>query len=270
MRRQGNTLSPVIRTAWENGYLRSPTKNSPANSTGAHITIIGAISKDELLRAIEEVDGENGLLNRFLWVCSRRSKSLPEGGRLAEVSESEEWVELQKDFNRIVPTQEMRFSRDEEAADLWGRDTHPDRGVYAHLSRERYGLAGAATARAHAQVLRLSLLFAVLDGGEEIRREHLDAALAVWDYCEASARYVFGDALGDPIADAIQKALRTSPNGMSRTELRDLFHRKKNEKDIARALFILHEKGLARVERQETAGRPVERWFATTGTLSEK
>jgi hypothetical protein len=33
MRRQGNTLSPVMRAAWESGALVSPTKNSPAKST---------------------------------------------------------------------------------------------------------------------------------------------------------------------------------------------------------------------------------------------
>jgi hypothetical protein len=264
MRRQGNTLSPVIRAAWESGYLVSPTKNSPAKATGAHVTIVGAISKEELLRAIEEVDGDNGLLNRFLWCCSRRSKTLPEGGRLWEVVESSHWRDLQGAFNRNTGLKEGRIARDPEAADLWGRDATPDRGVYAELSRERYGLAGAATARAHAQVLRLSLLYAVLDGATEIRCEHLDAALAVWNYCEASARYVFGDALGDPTADSILKALRAR-SGLTRTELRDQFHRKKSEGDITRAVLLLHSKGLARFERQETAGRPVERWFATSG-----
>jgi hypothetical protein len=265
MRRQGNTLSPVVRAAWESGYLVSPTKNSPAKATGAHVSIIGAISKEELLRAVEEVDADNGLLNRFLWCCSRRSKALPEGGQLWQVVESPEWRALQENFNRIAPREPRRMARDEEAADIWGRDSHPDRGLYAELSRERYGLAGAATARAHAQVLRLSLLYAVLDGREAIGRQHLDAAAAVWKYCEASARYVFGDALGDPTADAIIKALRAAATGLTRTDIRDHFRRNKQEGEITRALYLLHQKGLARFERQETGGRPIERWFATSG-----
>jgi hypothetical protein len=265
MRRQGNTVSPVVRSAWESGILVSPTKNSPAKSTGAHVSIVGAISKEELLRAIEEVDADNGLLNRFLWCCSRRSKCLPEGGRLCEVMESEPWRKLQEDFARIMPVSPRPVTRDADAGDLWGRDDHPDRGVYAELSRERFGLAGAVTARAHAQVLRLSLLYAVLDGAPAIRCEHLDAALAVWNYCEASARYVFGDALGDPTADAIIKALRAAPNGMTRTDLRDYFCRHKQEGEITRALWLLHNKGLVRFESQVTRGRSVERWFATLG-----
>ena len=31
--------------------------------------------------------------------------------------------------------------------------------------------------------------------------EHLRAALAVWQPCEDSARFIFGAALGDPVAD---------------------------------------------------------------------
>jgi hypothetical protein len=79
-----------------------PTKNNPAKASDAHITMVGAISRAELLRAIDEVDADNGLLNRFLWSCSRRSKPLPEGGCLFEVAESPEWVKLQEAFNRII------------------------------------------------------------------------------------------------------------------------------------------------------------------------
>jgi hypothetical protein len=269
MRRQGSTLSPVVRSAWESGYLASPTKNCSAKATGAHVSIVGAISKEELLRVVEEVDADNGLLNRFLWCCSRRSKCLPEGGRLWEVKESPAWRALQEQLNRIVAQKPRRMARDPEAADLWGRDTCPDRGAYAWLSRERFGLAGAATARAHAQVLRLSLLYAVLDQAEEIRREHLDAALAAWAYFEASARYVFGDALGDPMADSILKALRASAAGMTRTDLRDHFHRKKKEGEITRALFLLHDRGLARFQREESGGRPIERWFASSSAATK-
>ena len=111
-------------------------------------------------------------------------------------------------------------------------------------------------------MLRLSLLYALLDGADEIRREHLDAALAVWEYCEGSARYVFGDALGDPTADSILKALRAAADGLTRTNLRDHFHRKKREDEITRALLVLHQKGLARFELEETAGRTAHRWFA--------
>jgi hypothetical protein len=70
------------------------------------------------------------------------------------------------------------------------------------------GLLGAITGRAEAQTVRLALLYALLDQAPTIAQIHLEAALALWTFCEASARYVFGDLLGDPIADTILRALR--------------------------------------------------------------
>ena len=83
--REGNILSAVVRNAWDTGDLRTLTKNSPAKATGAHISIIGHVTRDELLRYLGTTEAANGFANRFLWVCVRRSKVLPDGGRLHEV-----------------------------------------------------------------------------------------------------------------------------------------------------------------------------------------
>jgi hypothetical protein len=82
MSREGNTLSPVIRSAWDSGNLRSMTKNSEARATDAHISITGHITRDELRRLLTETESANGFGNRFLWLAVRRSKCLPEGGNI--------------------------------------------------------------------------------------------------------------------------------------------------------------------------------------------
>jgi hypothetical protein len=147
--------------------------------------------------------------------------------------------------------------RDEEARQLWHE-------VYGPLTRERPGLLGALLARAEAQVVRLSLIYAVLDGCQTIRHEHLEAALAVWDYAEASAEFIFGDALGDPLADELRgKLLRARLSGLTRTEIRDSLGRHARGDDVDRALALLQRHGLARVEQEKTGGRPVERWSST-------
>src|SRR5262249_47756246 len=74
--REGNTLSPVIRNAWDSGDLRIMTKNKPARATGAHLSIIGHITRDELKRELTSTEMGNGFANRFLWACSTRSKLL--------------------------------------------------------------------------------------------------------------------------------------------------------------------------------------------------
>jgi hypothetical protein len=251
--RQGNTLSAVLRDSWDTGTLSCLTKNSPARATGAHISTVGHITKDELKRLLTETSMANGFANRFLWVCSRRSKALPEGGALDTVDLKPLIRRLKSaaDFARTVG--EMK--RDARARVIW-------REVYPDLSEGKPGLLGAVTSRAEAQVLRLSCIYALLDSSETVQAEHLLAALAVWEYCEQSARFVFGAALGDATADEILRVLRSRTEGMTRTEVSDYFQRNKSATEIARALGVLQEYGRVRVEREQTDGRARERWYA--------
>jgi hypothetical protein len=255
MARDGNTLSAVLRDAWDTGDLRTLTKNSPAQATGGHISVIGHVTQDELLRYLNSTEMANGFANRFLWFCVRRSKELPEGGQA--------WRE---DFLTIVERLKVAvifarsatdLRRDEAARQVW-------REVYGPLSEGKLGLLGSVTSRAEAQVVRLSLLYALLDCSAVIRREHLHAALAVWDYCEASAKYIFGDSLGDPEAERILLALRANTRGLTRTEIRDLFGRNQREPVIEAALTALQERGLARRDTRQTGGRPAEHWTVDT------
>lgn len=123
---------------------------------------------------------------------------------------------------------------------------------------------GAATARAEAHVVRLALIYALLDQRARISPTHLRAALAVWDHAARSALHVFGDTLGDPMADDIRRALAEHPDGLTRSELRDLFSRNRSRAEIGRALDLLAGAGLAHSDTQRDQGRPVERWTART------
>jgi hypothetical protein len=254
MGREGSTLSATIRQAWDTGDLRVLTKTTPARATGAHISILGHITRDELLRHLNATEMANGFANRFLWVCASRSKLLPEGGHIHEV----DFTGLTNRLRDAVRTASTagELKRDEKARRVWG-------DVYAELSDGKLGMFGCVSSRAEAQVLRLSLNYALLDGARAIRVEHLLAALAVWDYCENSAKYIFGDAVGDPVADSILKALRSEPKGLSRTEISSLFGRNQTAKEIDRALALLREHGLARSHiDQEGSGRHAERWLS--------
>ncbi len=82
-------------------------------------------------------------------------------------------------------------------------------------------LAGAATARAEAHVVRLALIYALLDCSEHIDLTHREAGLAVWRYSVDSAASIFGDSLGDLSADEIWAAAKDRPAGVTRTEVSD-------------------------------------------------
>jgi len=137
-------------------------------------------------------------------------------------------------------------------------------GMYAELSREVPGLFGSVIARAEAHAARLAMMFALLDLRREIRVPHLQAALAVWRYCEASARYIFGDAIGNTMADEILRVLRqVGRDGMTRTEISNLFGRNRSADRIGAALGLLLQHGKARRIPRGTQGRPVEVWIAS-------
>jgi hypothetical protein len=252
-RREGNTLSPVKRQAWDGGRLQVLTKKDPMKATDAHISILGHITIAELLRYLTETESANGFANRYQYLLVKRSKELPFGGEWHKV-DTASMVKLLRvvlEFGKSAG--EIRWG--ETAGDLWCE-------VYGPLSEGKPGLFGAVIGRAEAQVLRLAALYAVMDGSKTIEREHLEAALALWDYAEESARYIFGDATGDPVADRIVNALRAAGKaGLTRTEIRNLFNKHKGTDEIDWALDLLARMGRARRESEATGGRPTERWF---------
>jgi hypothetical protein len=257
LQRDGNTLSAIIRQAWDNGDLRVLTKNNPVTATGAHISIVGHITQDELRRYLNETETANGFANRFLWICVRRSKCLPEGGQLQEYH-LEPLVHRLKaaiQFGRLTG----RIGLDERAREMWHE-------IYPDLSEGDPGLLGAVTSRADPLVLRLSCLYALLDESDRICVEHLKAGIEVWRYGFDSARYIFGSAVGDQVADRILKALQKRPEGMTRTDINALFSNNSRGSDIERALECLVSAGLARKAEEVTGGRPATRWFANNST----
>jgi len=149
------------------------------------------------------------------------------------------------------------MQRDDGARALW-------RAAYERLAEGQPGLLGALTARAEAQVLRLSLIYALLDCSPDIREPHLRAALALWDYAERSVKYIFGDALGDPVADTILTHLRAAGRaGLSRTDISGLFQRNVSAAKITPALMSLLKGQLASFKRVPSGGiRPTEMWYA--------
>jgi hypothetical protein len=254
MKRDGNTLSPILRDAWDcREYIGPLTKHSKTEATGAMISIVGHITTDELREKLDHTSIANGWANRFLFACVRRSKLLPFGSSVFDLSEfatrTREALDVAENLEEVTWTP--------GGAAMWQE-------IYADLSKDMPGLLGSIAARAEAQTIRLALIYALLDQSPRIRRRHLRAGLAVWKYCEASARFIFGDLLGDPIADVILRALRQSPDGLSRTSIRDLLGRNYGADKIEMALLKLLHLGKARKQMStpQAAGRPSERWLA--------
>ena len=142
-----------------------------------------------------------------------------------------------------------------DSASMWARE-------YSRLSAGRPGLAGAMSARAEAQTLRIALLYAILDGSNNVDIPHLRAALEVWRYCQDSVDYCFGGAMASTTVDRIHAYLLTMPEGASLTQISNHFGRHKKSDELQRALNTLKESGNARSEARKTGGRAADVWFA--------
>jgi hypothetical protein len=252
--REGNTLSPTIRAAWDRGDLRTLTKNNQARATGAHISILGNITLPELKKYLHDTEMFNGFSNRFLWALVKRSKLLPDGGKQLNLHPLKQKLgEAYKVASRIEG-----MTRSPAARELWW-------SLYPALTAGTPGLAGAATGRGEAQTLRLSLLYALLDGSPIIDLPHLQAAHAVWCYCKASAHIIFANEQEDPLQSLLLAAIKAQP-GINRKGLHKVTGGHIPAVTLMAALVGIRDQGRVRCEVASTGGRPAERWYPSERT----
>lgn len=251
--REGNTLSAVLRMSWDGDELRTLARSNKNVCREPHISIFGNITLDELQRLLTSTDRTNGFGNRFLWVCAKRSQELPWGGHVDETTLQALAAKAAHVINSASYYGKCGWVAD--AASLWAKE-------YSRLSGGRPGLAGAMSARAEAQTLRIALIYAILDGCNNVDVPHLRAALEVWRYCQDSVDYCFGGTMANTTTDRIHAYLFTMPEGASLTQISNYFGRNKKREELQRALTTLKESGIARSESRKTGGRAADVWFA--------
>lgn len=251
MGRESNTLAETLLEAWDGGNLQTLTSGNPHLATAPHISIVGHIQPALLLRHLTETAIASGFANRFLWFCVRKSQDLPDADTL-DRGLLEKWGrELGAIVGEVAERLTFPLRRDEAARDLW-------HAVYPRFGEGTVGLLAAILARAQAQTLRLSVLYAALDLSPVIGLPHLDAALAVWEYCHNSALCIFGDETGDPVMDTIVLALREGPK--TTTELHNRFNRHIAAEQLKDTLELLQERGVVAGVEIPTGGRPRAVW----------
>jgi hypothetical protein len=255
-RREHNTLSMIIRQLWETGDLHNTVKNNPVKATGAHGVMLGHITPEELRTALTTVEVSNGLANRFLWVCAAKTQDLPAGDELTQVDFAPFRREISRTMSALPAASKQgphQMHRSPAATAMWA-------AVYPVLSRPFPGLLGAVLGRSVAHVLRLSMLYALLNGSVVIQEEHLIAALALWEYCEDSAAYLFGtDATGSDVLDRILEALaEAGEQGLTRDDLlRHVLQRHVSSRALTGMLHDLHTMELITlVDEPRRDGRP--------------
>ena len=213
--RQNNTLSPVLRQAWESGRLHTLTKNSTAHASNALISVVAHVTKTSCSVISTTSASPTASPMRFIFLTVHRTCLLPFGGADINFTSLAAHLATALDFARKA----QRITMDADARDLWAH-------IYPDLNQDvPASPAPSAPAPLHKSSDWPSI-FALADRSFEIQRPHLTAAKAIWDCSEASIGQIFGDAFGDPIADTILAALRArKSDGLSRTEIEQAVQR---------------------------------------------
>jgi len=243
MGRQSCILGSILRDAWDSEDLQNHCKDQSIRASAPHASLLAHITPTELREKLTNNDAANGFLNRILLVHSARTKDLPNGGK--ELHWNDEIAALQgiKDFAEGIC--EMR--RSPEANELWC-------SIYKELKDNiPSGLWGKAVTRGCPQVVRLSIIYALMDLSETVHVEHLRAAKAVWDYCHASARWALEENRFSKDALSIYVALSTGTK--DRTHIvKNVFSGKRTQRQIDAALKELASE--IEEETQATGGAP--------------
>lgn len=246
--RKGSTLSAIVRDAWDRGRLQVTTRHNPLRVDGAHVVLTGHITADELRRELSTTEVANGYANRALYALVERSKRLPEGGSLTDGAIQDlgkHWQETATACRKIE-----RMHRTAAARDRW-------RDIYMSIDDDVNGMVGAVTARAEAQMLRLSIAYALLDASPVVDLVHVEAALAVWTYCEESAHQIWTSSSGDLVRDKLIAALTEAGKaGLDGTAQSALFDRHASSERLDGVRKALESSGEAVTVKQPTLGRP--------------
>jgi hypothetical protein len=248
-RREQSTLSPMLRLAWDGSKLRTLSKNSPEVATDPHVSLIGHIVVEELRKLMSDADIYGGLANRVLWVLSRRSRLLPDGGELDDLGDLTPRIAAL--LAQAKATGRMR--RTPAASKLWAHE-------YARLtSVPESGIVGACLGRGEAITLRLSMVFALLAGRREVDEPDLLAAVDLWDYSASSTRIIFGKATDTPLESRILAVVQATP-GIGRSAIARALGGKVPARELVAALGRLRDAGTITPSTTRTGGRPAETW----------
>ena len=252
-RREGNTLSAVLRDAYDHRPLATMNAGGGGRLADQYsLAVIGHITPRAFREGMTSKDLSNGFLNRFLVLLVHRPHMVPWPGVAS--GEAERLIDDIVVRAKTAATGEMELSEEARGTYI---DWYKRREANAEDLHERVAMA---TARGVPNLLRISMVFAALDGGLVIDTSHLEAAMAIVDNSHASAHRLLAPGRTGLDAQILDKL----KNGqLSRTQLSNAFHRHVTAEQLDEAIAPLMDAGLMERATEPTAGRPVDYYRIT-------
>jgi hypothetical protein len=275
LRGKTGKLSQQLRNAWDGRAMSiARSRKRPVRATRAHISLLGNITPAELTRYYARLRNAGGLESRilFAYVTKTRDLSPFQAGRapgdLADqlrqsLEHSKEGVLLRADpitarlceWRGVQPNTVIPVAEQVQADWL---------GLKRQLPAVDRDL-GSMFNRAEDNVIRLALTYALADRAASIRMEHINAAMALWEYCARSAEVIFRIPVGSlpPAMNArhvavLVKAMHERwPGWVPKSYINDrVFRGNVRGAEIDAILGHLADRGLIEERRLGTTGRP--------------
>lgn len=243
--RDGSTLDPKMRAAWDGGPLSNRRSNDTKTVTPPYwLPALIAITPDELRRRLGADAMQSGSANRWLY--------LPVVRREVETGESE--------APRFDPDDRKAL----QDARRWALDQRPVLGVEPAVTRllteyqdflpkVSHGTARDLTRRLPMTAFRVALTHAVAERSSTVTIDHADRALALTEYARNGIEWVFAGAVGNRDAALLLRALRQAGSLTKHTITRQVVRDPIRQQDAIDELVRL---GYAVVETiHQTGGR---------------
>ena len=261
MGRKNNNMADVLKQAWDGQHLSILTRSDPVACEGAFVSMISQMTYGNVRSLFSSEEVEAGLANRFLWVHTYQAQVL---------ERKVDWADLKTRFAPIaqrlrVAIQWGQKETDDnipllmtpEAEEAWYKG-----GIYRRLSSPRMGMYGIATQRRAQQVMRVAMIFAVLDCQHAIELKHITPAVALWDYCDATAAHIWGSPQVEGDVEKIVLVLKTEQARMTKYEInRRAFGGRKRPRELEELLTKAQATGeIVYMPPVKTGGKPRHEW----------
>ncbi|TCP56968.1 uncharacterized protein DUF3987 [Tamaricihabitans halophyticus] len=257
MRREGNSLSQILRAAWEGGDLSTLTVKARM-APESHVGIVAHITPDEFRAKLSDADMAGGTYNRFLPLAVGWSKALPDSAGADPGLVCSLAARLAERLDQGGRLDRLGFA--EDATPLW-------RQLYLEFNTDAYHPKVAQfVSRALPYCKRIAGIHAALDGAAAIHTTHLQAAAGLVRYSIDSARALFVDT--STPSKLVAWIAQAGEQGRSRKEItRDFFGGNTDRTDIGGILDQLtHADKITRSNRRPEGGkgRSIEIYTAAT------
>lgn len=276
---EGNKLSEHLRSAFNGKALvvRSRGKTSEAPEGSHFLSVMGCITDSELLKTLTGKEKANGFGNRIMFVYAHSNNLVA----FDDLDEEEEEQELEEQAEIIRDCLDHaqnrgRITFTDEARNLWIEVYRDLRNVDEQKDPDLLEL----TARGDVVTLRMALIYALADKADQIGVEHIRAASAMWQYCNATVEYIFSkkqkyeeavqeernqiavDTLAGKVFDAIFQA---GNDGMTKSYIMQKVVGTNRSKETGPVLQELLDRGKIVHHKMRTGntGRPGSYYFAT-------